>query len=126
DGGGTRGQQGARRGSILIGPDGIPSHPPSIFRFRTMTTSTMTSPAYPDTRLLIDNQWVDAADGRTLDVLNPATGQAIGRVAHAGIPDLDRALAAAQRGFETWRDTPAHERSEEHTSELQSRENLVC
>jgi succinate-semialdehyde dehydrogenase/glutarate-semialdehyde dehydrogenase len=76
-----------------------------------MTTSTMTSPAYPDTRLLIDNQWVDAADGRTLDVLNPATGQAIGRVARAGVPDLDRALAAARRGFETWRDTPAHERA---------------
>ena len=71
----------------------------------------MTTAAYPDTRLLIDNQWVDAADGRTLDVLNPATGQVIGRVAHAGIPDLDRALAAAQRGFETWRDTPAHERA---------------
>ena len=76
-----------------------------------MTTSPLNSPAYPDTRLLIDNQWVDAADGRTLDVLNPATGQVIGRVAHAGIPDLDRALAAAQRGFETWRDTPAHERA---------------
>ncbi|MGA0584561.1 MAG: aldehyde dehydrogenase family protein, partial [Castellaniella sp.] len=71
----------------------------------------MTPLAYPDTRLLIDNQWVDAADGRTLDVLNPADGQVIGRVAHAGIPDLDRALAAAQRGFETWRDTPAHERA---------------
>ena len=71
----------------------------------------MTTSAYPDTRLLIDNQWVDAADGRTLDVLNPATGQVIGRVAHAGIPDLDRALAAAQRGFEVWRDTPAHERA---------------
>lgn len=76
-----------------------------------MTISTMTPLAYPDTRLLIDNQWVDAADGRTLDVLNPADGQVIGRVAHAGIPDLDRALAAAQRGFETWRDTPAHERA---------------
>jgi len=71
----------------------------------------MTTPAYPDTRLLIDNQWVDAADGRTLDVLNPATGQVIGRVAHAGTPDLDRALAAAQRGFEVWRDTPAHDRA---------------
>ncbi|MFC4297698.1 MAG: NAD-dependent succinate-semialdehyde dehydrogenase [Castellaniella sp.] len=71
-------------------------------------TSTV---SYPDTRLLIDNQWVDAADGRTLDVLNPATGQVIGRVAHAGIPDLDRALAAAQRGFETWRNTTAYDRA---------------
>lgn len=66
---------------------------------------------YPDTRLLIDNQWVDAAEGQTLDVLNPATGEVIGRVAHAGRVDLDRALAAAQRGFETWRFTPAAERA---------------
>ena len=71
----------------------------------------MATHAYPNTQLLIDNQWVDAADGRTQDVLNPATGQVIGKVAHAGIPDLDRALAAAQRGFEVWRDTPAHERA---------------
>ena len=70
-----------------------------------MTTS------YPDTRLLIDNQWVDAASGKTLDVLNPATGEPIGKVAHASIADLDRALAATQRGFETWRNVPAHERA---------------
>ena len=60
---------------------------------------------YSNTQLLIDGQWRDAADGRTLAVFNPATGQEIGRVAHAGIPDLDAALAAAQKGFETWRDT---------------------
>ncbi|HSI60098.1 MAG TPA: NAD-dependent succinate-semialdehyde dehydrogenase [Ideonella sp.] len=66
---------------------------------------------YPDTRLLIDNQWVDAASGKKLDVLNPATGLAIGKVAHAGTVDLDRALAAAQRGFESWRNVPAHERA---------------
>jgi succinate-semialdehyde dehydrogenase/glutarate-semialdehyde dehydrogenase len=67
--------------------------------------------SYPDTRLYIDGQWCDAASGKTLPVLNPASGQEIGRVAHAGIADLDRALAAAQRGFEAWRDTPALERS---------------
>lgn len=65
---------------------------------------------YPDTRLLIDGQWQDAADGRTLAVVNPATGAEIGRVAHAGIADLDRALAAAQKGFALWRDVPASER----------------
>ncbi|TAH51833.1 MAG: NAD-dependent succinate-semialdehyde dehydrogenase [Betaproteobacteria bacterium] len=65
---------------------------------------------YPNTQLLIDGQWQDAADGRTLPVHNPATGAEIGRVAHAGIADLDRALAAAQKGFETWRDVPALER----------------
>ncbi|CAM5778251.1 NAD-dependent succinate-semialdehyde dehydrogenase [Castellaniella caeni] len=71
----------------------------------------MSTPNYPDTRLLIDNVWVDAADGRVLNVLNPATGQVIGHVAHAGRPDLDRALAAAQRGFEVWRASSAHERA---------------
>lgn len=71
----------------------------------------MSETSYPDTRLLIDNQWVDAASGKTLDVLNPATGEAIGKVAHAAIADLDRALAAAQRGFETWRKVPAAERA---------------
>ncbi|RRD65364.1 NAD-dependent succinate-semialdehyde dehydrogenase [Comamonadaceae bacterium OH2310_COT-174] len=73
-------------------------------------TSSSQAIQYPDTRLLIDNQWQDAADGRTLDVLNPATGQAIGRVAHASQADLDKALAAAQRGFERWRATSSVER----------------
>ena len=65
---------------------------------------------YPNTQLLIAGQWQDAADGRTLPVYNPATGAEIGRVAHASIADLDRALEAAQKGFETWRDMPALER----------------
>jgi succinate-semialdehyde dehydrogenase/glutarate-semialdehyde dehydrogenase len=59
---------------------------------------------YPNTQLFIDGQWRDAVDGRTLAVHNPATGREIGRVAHAGKADLDQALAAAQRGFETWRE----------------------
>ena len=67
--------------------------------------------SYPDTQLYIDGQWQDAADGRTLAVHNPATGVEIGRVAHAGIADLDRALAAAQKGFEIWRDMPPIERA---------------
>ena len=70
-----------------------------------MTTS------YPNTQLYIDGRWQDAAGGRTLAVHNPATGQEIGRVAHASRADLDLALAAAQKGFETWRDTTPAERS---------------
>jgi len=66
---------------------------------------------YPDTQLFINGQWRDALDGRTLAVANPATGAAIGRVAHAAKADLDLALAAAQKGFEVWRDMPAAERS---------------
>lgn len=66
---------------------------------------------YPNTQLFIHGQWQDAADGRTLAVVNPATGQEIGRVAHAGRADLDRALESAQKGFETWRDMTPAERS---------------
>jgi succinate-semialdehyde dehydrogenase/glutarate-semialdehyde dehydrogenase len=71
----------------------------------------MSAPAYPSTQLFIDGQWCDAADGRSLAVVNPANGQEIGRVAHAGIADLDRALAAADKGFETWRVMSAYDRS---------------
>ncbi|VTU25896.1 NAD-dependent succinate-semialdehyde dehydrogenase [Variovorax sp. PBL-E5] len=74
-------------------------------------TSASSSTPYTDTRLLIDGQWADAASGKTLDVVNPATGKAIGKVAHAGIVDLDRALASAQRGFEAWKNTPAPTRA---------------
>ena len=71
----------------------------------------MSNPSYPHTQLLIGGLWCDAADGRTLPVVNPATGVEIGRVAHAGIADLDRALAAADKGFTQWRNTPAIERA---------------
>ena len=66
---------------------------------------------YPNTKLFIDGKWQDAEDGRTLAVFNPATGLEIGRVAHAGVGDLDKALDAALRGFETWRNIPIAERS---------------
>ncbi len=65
---------------------------------------------YPNTQLF-NGQWQDAADGKTLAVFNPATGKEIGRVAHASTADLDRALAAAQTGFEKWRDMTAIERN---------------
>ncbi|MER1939230.1 NAD-dependent succinate-semialdehyde dehydrogenase [Castellaniella sp. FW104-16D08] len=71
----------------------------------------MNANSYPDTQLLIDNQWVDASSGKQIDVVNPATGERIGAVAHAGTADLDRALSAASTGFQTWRHTPAAERA---------------
>ena len=77
-----------------------------------MTASPQNPAAtYTDTRLFIDGQWSDAADGRTLDVLNPASGAVIGTVAHASTADLDRALDAADRGFRDWRDRTAAERA---------------
>ena len=65
---------------------------------------------YPNTQLFIDGAWCAAAAGRTLPVMNPATGKQIGTLAHADKPDLDRALAAASKGFDTWRKISAFER----------------
>jgi succinate-semialdehyde dehydrogenase / glutarate-semialdehyde dehydrogenase len=67
---------------------------------------------YQNTQLLIDNVWCDPAAGRTIAVINPSTGVEVGRVAHAEKIDLDRALAAAQKGFNTWRNMTALERSD--------------
>jgi succinate-semialdehyde dehydrogenase / glutarate-semialdehyde dehydrogenase len=72
---------------------------------------SMAIAGYVDTQLLINGEWCDAANGKTIDVVNPATGQVIGTVAHAGIADLDRALSAARQGFETWRNVSAYERA---------------
>lgn len=66
---------------------------------------------YPDTLLHIDGTWRAAASGRTIAVVNPATEEKIGSVAHADRSDLDAALAAAARGFDVWRKVSAYERS---------------
>lgn len=66
---------------------------------------------YPSTQLFIDGRWREGAAGRSLDVLNPATGESIGVVAYAEPADLDEALAAAARGFAVWRAKSAFERS---------------
>lgn len=71
----------------------------------------MSGTEYPNTQLLIGNEWVDAASGKTIEVRNPATDEVIGTVAHAGIADMDRALAAAQSGFMVWRNTSVYERA---------------
>ncbi len=65
---------------------------------------------YPDVQLLIDGAWCKAASGKTIPVVNPATGEQIGTVAHAERADLDRALEAVQKGFNTWRKVSAFDR----------------
>ncbi len=66
---------------------------------------------YPAVSLYIDGAWTPSASGKTLEVMNPATGDTLGALAHAGTADLDRALAAADRGFQVWRKISAYDRS---------------
>src|SRR6266568_4637521 len=65
---------------------------------------------YPDVSLHIDGAWCKGAGGKDEPVLNPATGDAIGTVPHAEASDLDRALAAAEKGFQAWRKVSAFDR----------------
>ncbi len=67
---------------------------------------------YPNVQLLINNEWRAARNEATIPVHNPATGEVIGSVARASIADLDDALAAAAKGFDVWRSTPAIKRGE--------------
>lgn len=69
------------------------------------------TPTYPDSKLFINGQWQDPADGRTLAVINPATGKEIGRVAHAGVQELEQVVAAAKRAFPLWSGMTAAQRS---------------
>lgn len=67
--------------------------------------------AYRDVKLFINGEWTDAEGGRTLDVENPATGERLGSVAHAGRKDLERAVQAVEQGFAIWSAMSAYERS---------------
>ena len=58
---------------------------------------------YISTKLFINGSWVNSIKNETIDINNPATGDLIGTVSHAGIEDLDLALDSAQRGFLTWK-----------------------
>ena len=66
---------------------------------------------YPETQLLIDGEWRGGVEGKWIDVLDPATDEVIGRVAHATKADLDAALKAAKLGFATWSGISAYDRA---------------
>jgi aldehyde dehydrogenase (NAD+) len=66
------------------------------------------------TRLFINGEQLDAGDGRTHDVVNPATEEVIASVAAAGEADVDRAVRSARETFESdkWRKMSARQRGE--------------
>ncbi len=66
---------------------------------------------YPALSLYIDGQFIPAQGRREQPVFNPASGEVIGQLPHASREDLDLALAAAARAFETWKKSSPMERS---------------
>ncbi len=61
-------------------------------------------------KFYIDGQWVEPNGKKTAEVVNPATEQAIGRIALGDATDVDRAVAAARKAFETFSRTSREER----------------
>ncbi|MDX6505067.1 MAG: aminobutyraldehyde dehydrogenase [Gaiellaceae bacterium] len=86
------------------------------------------------TKNLVGGEFVDAVDGATMEVLNPATEEVIAEVPRGDVADVERAVAAAQRALPEWLDTTPGERSElllrlanaleEHADELAELESL--
>ncbi len=65
------------------------------------------------TKILIDNKWVDSVSGKTFETINPATGEVLAKVAEADAADVDLAVKAARKAFHSkapWRRMSAAER----------------
>jgi aldehyde dehydrogenase (NAD+) len=105
---------------------------------RTATSKRQATPAIRETRLFINNEWVDPVEGQSFDTLNPATGEVIAKVAAATAPDVDKAVKAARKALESgpWATMDAAERGrlmfkladlvEKHAEELAVLESLNC
>jgi len=59
---------------------------------------------------IVNGEAVDAADGSTYDLVNPATGEVYAAAPASKAEDVDRAMRAAETAFETWGDTTPSER----------------
>jgi len=87
-------------------------------------------------KLLIDGEWVEAASGNVFPVYNPATGEILAQVAEGEKEDIDRAVRAARRAFDSgpWRTMTPSERGryiwrvaellEQHSEEFAQLESL--
>ena len=64
------------------------------------------------TQCYIDGAWLNADNGATVEVTNPANGEVIGTVPQMGKAEADRAVAAAQAALPAWKAKSAKERSQ--------------
>src|SRR5579864_5501552 len=65
------------------------------------TMKRQAPPAIRQTKLFINNQWVDPVEGGSFDTYNPATGEVIAKVAAASAKDVDKAVKAARKALES-------------------------
>lgn len=89
----------------------------------------MNHPAYRAPRLLIDGQWCPGTGEAAWAVRNPATGEVLDQLGLAGEAEVRRALQAAQRGFEAWRELPAARRGQlllQGVAEMRARRQAIA
>jgi len=78
-----------------------------------LTEPQVTQTPIKQTKILIDNKWVDSVSGKTFETMNPATGDILAKVAEADAADVDLAVKAARKAFRSkapWRRMAASER----------------
>ncbi|MEE9488102.1 MAG: aldehyde dehydrogenase family protein, partial [Candidatus Brocadiales bacterium] len=63
-------------------------------------------------KMLIDGKWVNSVSGKTFDTINPATGEVLTNIALGGRRDVDLAVKAARKAFESgpWPEMDARDR----------------
>jgi 1-pyrroline dehydrogenase len=71
----------------------------------------MTLTATPRRRMFINGDWADASSSETMPVINPATEETIAEVPKGGEADVDKAVAAARKAFESWSQSTPQDRS---------------
>lgn len=71
----------------------------------------MQKPMDRNYKLFIDGKWVDGKEGKTFDSYCPANGELLSTCAEAGKEDVDLAVQAAWKAFETWKNTSPVERA---------------
>ncbi|MGZ5309386.1 MAG: gamma-aminobutyraldehyde dehydrogenase [Solirubrobacterales bacterium] len=76
-----------------------------------MATATAKKTKVLELKNMIGGKFTDAAEGETEDILNPATGEVIAHAPLSTEKDVDKAVKAARKAFETWQNTTPAERS---------------
>ncbi|TVR46532.1 MAG: aldehyde dehydrogenase family protein, partial [Rhodobacteraceae bacterium] len=79
---------------------------------KTDLAGMLSDPTLLETRGLIAGEWVAADDGATFDVINPARGDVVARVADFSRTETARAIEAAEAARHAWAARPAKERAQ--------------
>ena len=78
----------------------------------TSSDWSLKDPSLLKTQAYIDGNWIDANNGSTFPVTNPATQSVVAQVADCGVAETSRAIEAAEKARHAWAARSAHERSD--------------